>query len=105
MTNLMTALIVHRNFKNIIVLPLFLFLFVLCSDELERHEDFFVNLAIQLLAAYKVLIFLSFFGIDPFPVTLPFLYHNVLGYVQKELEPSITHIGTFVENLKNLSQG
>ncbi|TKY50625.1 hypothetical protein E2542_SST22129 [Spatholobus suberectus] len=45
------------------------------NDELERHEDYFVNLAIQLLTAY-----------------------------QKELEPCINHIGTFVVNLKNLSQ-
>nr|KYP75417.1 hypothetical protein KK1_008145 [Cajanus cajan] len=45
------------------------------NDELERHEDYFVNLAIQLLTAY-----------------------------QKELEPCINHIGTFVTNLKNLSQ-
>ncbi|KAK7282744.1 hypothetical protein RIF29_11766 [Crotalaria pallida] len=45
------------------------------SDELEKHEDYFVNLAIQLLAAY-----------------------------QKELEPCINHIATFVINLKNLSQ-
>ncbi|ESW14685.1 hypothetical protein PHAVU_007G008700 [Phaseolus vulgaris] len=45
------------------------------NDELGRHEDYFVNLAIQLLTAY-----------------------------QKELEPSINHIGTFVVNLKNLNQ-
>ncbi|RDY14727.1 hypothetical protein CR513_00161 [Mucuna pruriens] len=45
------------------------------NDELERHEDYFVDLAIQLLTAY-----------------------------QKELEPCINHIGTFVMNLKNLSQ-
>ncbi|KAL2323881.1 hypothetical protein Fmac_022939 [Flemingia macrophylla] len=45
------------------------------NDELERHEDYFVNLSIQLLTAY-----------------------------QKELEPCISHIGTFVMNLKNLSQ-
>ncbi|CAJ1977736.1 unnamed protein product [Sphenostylis stenocarpa] len=45
------------------------------NDELERHEDYFVNLAIQLLTAY-----------------------------QKELEPCINHIGTFVLNLKNLNQ-
>lgn len=45
------------------------------SDELERHEDYFVNLAIQLLTTY-----------------------------QKELEPCINHIGTFVVNLKNLTQ-
>ena len=45
------------------------------NDELERHEDLFVNLAIQLLTTY-----------------------------QKELEPCISHIGTFVVNLKNLSQ-
>ncbi|KAL1295622.1 hypothetical protein HN51_056474 [Arachis hypogaea] len=45
------------------------------NDELESHEDYFVNLVIQLLAGYK-----------------------------KELEPSIDHIATFVVNLKNLSQ-
>ncbi|XP_027363466.1 uncharacterized protein LOC113871008 isoform X2 [Abrus precatorius] len=45
------------------------------NDELERHEDYFVNLAIQLLTAY-----------------------------QKDLEPCINHIGTFVVNLKNLSK-
>ncbi|CAL0316264.1 unnamed protein product [Lupinus luteus] len=45
------------------------------NDELEKHEDYFVNLAVQLLAAY-----------------------------QKELEPCISHIGRFVVNLKNLSQ-
>ncbi|KAG4998756.1 hypothetical protein JHK85_030195 [Glycine max] len=45
------------------------------NDELERHEDYFVNLAIQLLTTY-----------------------------QKELEPCINHIKTFVVNLKNLSQ-
>ncbi|CAK8574349.1 unnamed protein product [Lathyrus sativus] len=45
------------------------------NDELERHEDYFVNLAIQLLTTY-----------------------------QKELEPCINHIQTFVLNLKNLSQ-
>ncbi|KAJ1436400.1 hypothetical protein SESBI_04434 [Sesbania bispinosa] len=45
------------------------------NDELEKHEDYFVNLAIQLLTAY-----------------------------QKELEPCVDHIGTFVVNLKNLSQ-
>ncbi|XP_004497325.1 uncharacterized protein [Cicer arietinum] len=45
------------------------------NDELERHEDYFVDLAIQLLTTY-----------------------------QTELEPCINHIGTFVVNLKNLSQ-
>ncbi|KAE9589268.1 hypothetical protein Lal_00000466 [Lupinus albus] len=45
------------------------------NDELEKHEDYFVNLTIQLLAAY-----------------------------QKELEPCISHIETFVVNLKNLSK-
>ncbi|XP_058756396.1 uncharacterized protein LOC131649053 [Vicia villosa] len=45
------------------------------NDELERHEDYFVNLVIQLLTTY-----------------------------QKELEPCINHIQTFVVNLKNLSQ-
>ncbi|QCE05743.1 hypothetical protein DEO72_LG9g749 [Vigna unguiculata] len=47
----------------------------LVNDELERHENFFVNLAIQLLTGY-----------------------------QKEIEPSINHIGTFVMNLNNLNQ-
>ncbi|KAK2459110.1 hypothetical protein P8452_05605 [Trifolium repens] len=45
------------------------------NEELERHEDYFVNLAVQLLTTY-----------------------------QKELEPCINHIATFVVNLKNLSQ-
>ncbi|KAJ9175623.1 hypothetical protein P3X46_014163 [Hevea brasiliensis] len=46
------------------------------NDELERHEDYFVNLAIHLLSDYK-----------------------------KELGPDISRIGKFVENLKNLSEG
>ncbi|KAJ7975888.1 coiled-coil domain-containing protein 18 isoform X2 [Quillaja saponaria] len=46
------------------------------NDELERHEDYFANLAVHLLAAYK-----------------------------KELEPCISRIGKFVENLKNLNLG
>ncbi|KAH9767924.1 hypothetical protein KPL71_011464 [Citrus sinensis] len=46
------------------------------SEELVKHEDYFVNLAISLLSAYK-----------------------------KELGPSISRIGKFVENLKNLSEG
>ncbi|KAG6736938.1 hypothetical protein POTOM_060114 [Populus tomentosa] len=46
------------------------------NDELERHEDYFVKLAIHLLSEYK-----------------------------KELEPSISRIEKFVENLKNLSGG
>ncbi|CAK7325594.1 unnamed protein product [Dovyalis caffra] len=46
------------------------------NDELERHEDYFVKLAIRLLSEYK-----------------------------KELEPSIGRIEKFVENLKNLSGG
>lgn len=46
------------------------------SDELEKHEDYFVNLAISLLSAYK-----------------------------RELGPSVSRIGKFVENLKNLSEG
>ncbi|XP_050384991.1 protein GRIP [Argentina anserina] len=45
------------------------------NDELEKHEDYFVNFAIDLLSAYK-----------------------------KELGPSISRIGKFVENLKNLSK-
>ncbi|KAJ6720354.1 MYOSIN-11 [Salix viminalis] len=44
--------------------------------ELERHEDYFVKLSVHLLSEYK-----------------------------KELEPSISRIEKFVENLKNLSGG
>ncbi|KAL5569172.1 hypothetical protein UlMin_025747 [Ulmus minor] len=44
------------------------------NDELEKHEDYFVNLVIDLLSAYK-----------------------------KELGPSISRIAKFVENLKKLS--
>ncbi|KAH7547992.1 hypothetical protein ACOSP7_032700 [Xanthoceras sorbifolium] len=46
------------------------------NDELEKHEEYFVNLAVTLLSAYK-----------------------------KELTPSITRIEKFVENLKNLRGG
>ncbi|KAM7269942.1 hypothetical protein ACFE04_029156 [Oxalis oulophora] len=46
------------------------------NEELESHEDYFVNLATDLLSAYK-----------------------------KELEPSVGRIGKFVENLKKLSGG
>lgn len=46
------------------------------NDELETHEDYFVNLAVQLLSTYK-----------------------------KELGPAISRIGKFVENLKNLGEG
>ncbi|KAF5729556.1 hypothetical protein HS088_TW21G01723 [Tripterygium wilfordii] len=46
------------------------------NDELKRHEEYFVNLAIDLLSAYK-----------------------------KHLGPYIDRIGKFVENLKNLSGG
>ncbi|WCJ19462.1 hypothetical protein M5689_001754 [Euphorbia peplus] len=46
------------------------------NDELEKHEDYFMNLAIQLLSDYK-----------------------------KELGPAITRIEKFVENLKNLNEG
>ncbi|KAM6582604.1 hypothetical protein CsatB_009606 [Cannabis sativa] len=46
------------------------------NDELEKHEDYFVNLVIHLLSAYK-----------------------------KELEPSISRISKFVENLNKLSDG
>lgn len=46
------------------------------KDELEKHEDFFVNFAIKLLSGYK-----------------------------KELEPSIGRISKYVENLKALSVG
>ncbi|KAI9156942.1 hypothetical protein LWI28_014399 [Acer negundo] len=45
------------------------------NDELEKHEEYFVNLAVTLLSAYK-----------------------------KELTPSITRIEKFVENLKNLKE-
>ncbi|XVE69034.1 hypothetical protein DITRI_Ditri09bG0117200 [Diplodiscus trichospermus] len=45
------------------------------NEELEQHEDYFVNLAITLLAAYK-----------------------------KELGPSISHSGKLAENLKKLSE-
>ncbi|XWS07854.1 hypothetical protein CRYUN_Cryun41cG0028600 [Craigia yunnanensis] len=45
------------------------------NEELEQHEDYFVNLAITLLFAYK-----------------------------KELGPSISRIGKFVVNLKKLSE-
>ncbi|XVF75437.1 hypothetical protein PTKIN_Ptkin13bG0188800 [Pterospermum kingtungense] len=45
------------------------------DEELEQHEDYFVNLAITLLSTYK-----------------------------KELGPSISRIGKFVENLKKLSE-
>ncbi|XVE99444.1 hypothetical protein REPUB_Repub03eG0198200 [Reevesia pubescens] len=45
------------------------------NEELEQHEDYFVNLAVTLLSAYK-----------------------------KELGPSIDRIGKFVENLKKLSE-
>ncbi|XP_057981798.1 uncharacterized protein LOC131167054 [Malania oleifera] len=46
------------------------------NDELERHENYFVNLAVNLLSAYK-----------------------------EELGPSISRIGKFVENLNSLNQG
>lgn len=46
------------------------------NDELKRHEDFFMDLAIKLLSGYK-----------------------------KELEPSIGRISQYVENLKSLSGG
>lgn len=46
------------------------------NDELERHEDYFVNLVIHLLSAYK-----------------------------EKLGPSISHIRKFVENLGRLSEG
>ncbi|CAI0545321.1 unnamed protein product, partial [Linum tenue] len=49
---------------------------VLGTDELEKHEEYFTNLAVNLLSDYK-----------------------------KELEPSIGRIGTYVENLKKLSPG
>ncbi|CAN0909387.1 hypothetical protein LINGRAHAP2_LOCUS25761 [Linum grandiflorum] len=46
------------------------------KDELEKHEEYFTSLAINLLSEYK-----------------------------KELEPSIGRIGTYVENLKKLGPG
>ncbi|GAB2286709.1 hypothetical protein Dimus_021104 [Dionaea muscipula] len=46
------------------------------NDELERHEEYFLNLAIDLLSGYK-----------------------------KELEPYISRARIFVNNLKNLSDG
>lgn len=46
------------------------------SVELERHEDYFVNLVLQLLSAYE-----------------------------KELRPSIDRIRNYVENLKSLGEG
>ncbi|XP_070038863.1 intracellular protein transport protein USO1 [Nicotiana tomentosiformis] len=46
------------------------------SVELEKHEDYFVNLVMQLLSAYE-----------------------------KELRPSIDRISKFVENLKTLGEG
>ncbi|KAF8397568.1 hypothetical protein HHK36_016488 [Tetracentron sinense] len=46
------------------------------NDELERYGDYFVNLVIRLLSAFK-----------------------------EELGPSISHIRKFVENFKNLSEG
>ncbi|CAI0442977.1 unnamed protein product [Linum tenue] len=46
------------------------------ADELEKHEEYFTNLAVNLLSDYK-----------------------------NELEPSIGRIGTYVENLKKLSPG
>ncbi|CAN6710381.1 unnamed protein product [Malus baccata var. baccata] len=48
----------------------------LVNDELEKHEDYFLNLVIVHLSVYK-----------------------------KELGPSVSRIGTFVENLKKLSEG
>lgn len=46
------------------------------NDELDIHEHYFVNLVIQLLSSYE-----------------------------KDLKPSIDRIGTYVENLKSLSEG
>ncbi|XAR72066.1 hypothetical protein NMG60_11018566 [Bertholletia excelsa] len=46
------------------------------NDELESHENYYVDLIINLLSTYK-----------------------------KELKPLIEHIGNFVDNLKNLRQG
>ncbi|XP_010520157.1 PREDICTED: uncharacterized protein LOC104799368 [Tarenaya hassleriana] len=45
-------------------------------DELEKHEDYFLDVTINLLSAYK-----------------------------RELEPAISRIANFVENLKNLGSG
>lgn len=35
----------------------YLLLLAISSEELVKHEDYFVNLAISLLSAYKVLIY------------------------------------------------
>lgn len=88
--------------------------FAISSEELEKHEDYFVNLAISLLSAYKVLIY--FLGLSK---NAPIFLNNFLFisltcfpldaimylFWQKELGPSISRIGKFVENLKNLSEG
>nr|GMC96042.1 coiled-coil domain-containing protein 18-like [Ipomoea batatas] len=47
----------------------------LANDELERHEDYFVNLIIELLSAYE-----------------------------RELKPSIDRIGKYVENLRSFDK-
>ena len=41
--------------EGVLRLILTRFLFPFSSDELEKHEDYFVNLFIDLLSAYKVL--------------------------------------------------
>lgn len=43
---------------------LFLLFFAYTSDELERHEDYFVNLAIHLLSNYKVCYIIKIFPVD-----------------------------------------
>ncbi|KAJ8430944.1 hypothetical protein Cgig2_003223 [Carnegiea gigantea] len=65
----------YPNLSNIISLRIPVIL-RLAMDELEKHEDFFVDLAIKLLSQYK-----------------------------KELEPSIGNIKKYVENLKALPPG
>ncbi|KAG5239779.1 myosin-2 heavy chain [Salix suchowensis] len=83
MTSFLYAGLVIFNIENCVIYLLtyflhncYLLLISLSSDELERHEDYFVKLAIHLLSGYK-----------------------------KELEPSIICIEKFVESLKNLSGG
>ncbi|MBA0814449.1 hypothetical protein Gohar_020280, partial [Gossypium harknessii] len=60
-------------------------------EELERHEDYFVNFAITLLSAYKWRV------ISLCPL-------GIIVLLQKELGPSISRISKFVENLKKLSE-
>lgn len=98
-------------------------LFVLASDELEKHVEYFTNLVIRLLTSYKVLTVLEKYllnmaqmlWINPFlSLSLSlcvFLYlmllaaRNFLHHVQETLGPSVGRISKFVENLKKLSEG